>query len=105
MHAAHVVRMLPTAPTSTAAVTPAALPCLPRSMHLGLQNWPLAFTPYGLDPPTRQWLRFLSPERLAIDSDALDFARARLEGGSQGREGKEGAGRAPSEPAAVESRC
>lgn len=74
-------------------------------MHLGLQNWPLAFTPYGLDPPTRQWLRFLSPERLAIDSDALDFARARLEGGSQGREGKEGAGRAPSEPAAVESRC
>jgi hypothetical protein len=36
-------------------------------MHLGLPNWHLAFTDFGLDPVAKQWFRFLSPERLAID--------------------------------------
>lgn len=36
-------------------------------MHLGLPNWQMAFTDFGLDPVSKQWFRFLSPERLAID--------------------------------------
>ncbi|CDW78373.1 UNKNOWN [Stylonychia lemnae] len=36
-------------------------------MHLGLPHWQYAFTQVGLDPQALQWLRFLSPERLAID--------------------------------------
>jgi tubulin polyglutamylase complex subunit 2 len=36
-------------------------------MHLGLPNWHMAFTDFGLDPIAKQWFRFLSPERLAID--------------------------------------
>ena len=39
-------------------------------MHLGLPNWQYAFTQVGLDPQTLQWLRFLSPERLAIDMES-----------------------------------
>lgn len=47
-------------------------------MHLGLQGWLLAFTPYGMDPSTRQWLRFLSPERFAIDSDGSELLLDRV---------------------------
>lgn len=36
-------------------------------MHLGLPHWQYAFTRVGLDPLSKQWFRFLSPERLAID--------------------------------------
>eukprot|EP00164_Ancoracysta_twista_P003485 GFYU01004649.1.p1 GENE.GFYU01004649.1~~GFYU01004649.1.p1 ORF type:complete len:352 (-),score=47.71 GFYU01004649.1:117-1172(-) len=36
-------------------------------MHLGLPHWQYAFTNVGLDPASKQWFRFLSPERLAID--------------------------------------
>jgi len=39
-------------------------------MHLGIEGWLGAFTPWGMDPSARQWLRFLSPERTAIDADA-----------------------------------
>ena len=38
-------------------------------MHLGIPCWQYAFTDVGLDPICRQWFRFLSPERLAIDTD------------------------------------
>ena len=30
-------------------------------------HWQYAYTPEGLDPVTKQWLRFLTPERLKID--------------------------------------
>lgn len=36
-------------------------------VHLGLPHWQYAFTSIGLDPITRVWFQFLSPERLAID--------------------------------------
>eukprot|EP00742_Colponemidia_sp_Colp-10_P006838 GILJ01007327.1.p1 GENE.GILJ01007327.1~~GILJ01007327.1.p1 ORF type:complete len:351 (+),score=31.24 GILJ01007327.1:41-1054(+) len=36
-------------------------------MHLGMPRWQYAFTTVGLDPVSEQWIRFLSPERLAID--------------------------------------
>jgi len=36
-------------------------------MHLGLPNWQYAFTKVGLNPITRQWLRFLVPNRLDMD--------------------------------------
>jgi len=36
-------------------------------MHLGLPYWCYAFTDVGLDPVTKQWLRHLLPQRLAID--------------------------------------
>lgn len=38
-------------------------------MHLGIPGWQYAFTNVGLDPQTLQWLRFLAPERLAIDNE------------------------------------
>jgi len=36
-------------------------------MHFGLPNWQYAFSKIGLNPITRQWLRFLVPKRLDID--------------------------------------
>lgn len=36
-------------------------------MHLGLPHWQYAYTQVGIDPLSRQWFRFLIPERLAID--------------------------------------
>ena len=40
-------------------------------MHLGLPNWHYAYSAVGLDCATKQWFRFLSVERLAIDVDHL----------------------------------
>lgn len=37
--------------------------------HVGLPNWQYTFTPSGLDPAARMWLRFLSPGKLAIDDE------------------------------------
>ena len=39
-------------------------------LHLGILGWQGVFTPLGLPHGTRQWLRFFSPERLALDLDA-----------------------------------
>jgi len=36
-------------------------------MHFGLPNWQYSFSSVGLSPVTRQWLRFLVPNRLDID--------------------------------------
>ena len=36
-------------------------------MHFGLPNWQYSFSKVGLHPITRQWLRFLVPNRLDID--------------------------------------
>jgi len=37
------------------------------TMHCGLPNWQYAFSSIGLSPVTRQWLRFLVPNRLDLD--------------------------------------
>lgn len=37
--------------------------------HLGLPNWQYAFCPMGIDPVSKQWFRFLAPERFAIDME------------------------------------
>lgn len=36
-------------------------------MHLGLPHWQYVFTDIGLDAASKQWFRFLAPERLSID--------------------------------------
>jgi len=36
-------------------------------LHLGLPNWQMIFTDSGLPSTTKQWIRFLSPQRLVID--------------------------------------
>jgi len=42
-------------------------------MHLGIIGWPSVFHPGGIPPDTRAWLRYLCPERLAIDLDGRDL--------------------------------
>lgn len=34
--------------------------------HVGLPNWQYAFTPIGLEPATRAWLRLLAPGETAF---------------------------------------
>jgi len=36
-------------------------------LHFGVPHWLYAFTKTGLDPVTKQWLRFLTPKRLQVD--------------------------------------
>ncbi|KAL9654007.1 hypothetical protein ABK040_014216 [Willaertia magna] len=36
-------------------------------LHLGLPHWQMIFTDAGLPSITKQWIRFLSPQRLSID--------------------------------------
>ena len=59
-------------------------------MHLGLPRWQYAFTSVGLDPAAKQWFRFLSPERLAIDMQYAKggAADAYAATGSAARSGK-----------------
>ncbi|KAG2393315.1 hypothetical protein C9374_006846 [Naegleria lovaniensis] len=40
-------------------------------LHLGLPNWQMVFTDTGLPSITKQWIRFLSPQRLLIDLSRL----------------------------------
>jgi len=36
-------------------------------MHVGLPHWQYSFTDVGLPPTSKEWFRFVAPERLAID--------------------------------------
>ena len=36
-------------------------------MHVGVLHWRYIFAPVGLDPTTAQWMRWLVPERFAVD--------------------------------------
>jgi hypothetical protein len=36
--------------------------------HVGLAGWQQAFTPTGLHPATRAWLRLVDPSRLTVDT-------------------------------------
>mmetsp|Transcript_36909 Transcript_36909/g.104160 ORF Transcript_36909/g.104160 Transcript_36909/m.104160 type:complete len:265 (-) Transcript_36909:24-818(-) len=38
------------------------------AMYRGLPNWQYAFTRHGLDPVSERWVRFICPERLAVDN-------------------------------------
>mmetsp|Transcript_10203 Transcript_10203/g.19264 ORF Transcript_10203/g.19264 Transcript_10203/m.19264 type:complete len:206 (+) Transcript_10203:1-618(+) len=57
--------------------------------HVGLPNWQYAFTPIGLEPATRAWLRLLAPGRLAIDNLPNNgvASRRKASAGSKGRSG------------------
>ena len=41
--------------------------------HVGLPNWQYAFTPHGLDPTARSWLRFLSPGSVVTITSVCNF--------------------------------
>mmetsp|Transcript_4963 Transcript_4963/g.9589 ORF Transcript_4963/g.9589 Transcript_4963/m.9589 type:complete len:390 (+) Transcript_4963:60-1229(+) len=43
-------------------------------MHVGLPHWQYVFTDVGLPPASKEWFRYIAPERLAID---LKNARTR----------------------------
>ena len=38
-------------------------------MHAGVLHWRYIFAPIGLDPTTAQWIRWLLPERFAVDDE------------------------------------
>uniref|UniRef100_A0A7S1ITA6 Knr4/Smi1-like domain-containing protein n=1 Tax=Eutreptiella gymnastica TaxID=73025 RepID=A0A7S1ITA6_9EUGL len=58
-------------------------------MHLGLPGWCLAFTPWGMSATTKQWFRFLSPERCHIDECRSSGPRAdALYKKKEGRKGR-----------------
>ncbi len=56
----------------------ASLPAYHRLLllHLGLPHWQMAFTPAGMPQESEQWMRFLSPQRLAIDLAAVARGKA-----------------------------
>lgn len=45
-------------------------------MHVGLARWQYVFSDIGLDPATKQWLRLVAPNRLALDDRNRPRGRA-----------------------------
>mmetsp|Transcript_20675 Transcript_20675/g.33677 ORF Transcript_20675/g.33677 Transcript_20675/m.33677 type:complete len:293 (+) Transcript_20675:389-1267(+) len=50
-------------------------------VHFGIRGWEYAFTPAGMDPETKQWLRIVSPNRLSIDETRACFEDSQVERG------------------------